>query len=497
MSNPLNLFKKISTLDFLVFIVLFAMVSSGALLILKAQHSSPTEIAAEVNGIPIITEIAGRSVEPTDNTKPVGEDNPQAIKDELLVMIPDKAGLAQFGDRIEPIEDLPDIYRLRVDGAGTLEQKQAEVAQKPGVEIAEPNYIIHATEPPQPPPNRKPVAKFNRWQWSMIRIQAHDAWNVTRGSGVTVAVIDSGVRGDHVELKNGMIGPHKSFVPKGTSTRKFGNDNYVCHNDGNALHDFDGHGTAVASIITAAGDRVGMAGVAPAAKIMALQSIDCWGYGEAVFTYRAIWHAADNGADVINMSLGWFKQYDPDACKLLGSAVRHALAKNVSVVASSGNEREGPVKCPANIDGVVAVGAIDRYNNLVSNSTWGSSWGKEQSVVAPGIQVAAADSNMKSWIIEKDKNKYKGPAIGYNSAYKLKFNGTSAAAPHVAGVAALIKSINPKLSPAQVKDIIQKTATNPGSHAGKLPNSSYGYGVVNAYGAAAYTQQYFKSSGGQ
>jgi subtilisin family serine protease len=174
------------------------------------------------------------------------------------------------------------------------------------------------------------------------------------------------------------------------------------------------------------------------------------------------------------MSLGG-EAYQGTCPQIEIDAVNYALSKGVTVVAASGNAKS-PVSCPARIPGVIAVGAIDRYNNIVNNAAWGSNFGPEQSVMAPGIQIAAACS-----CLDEDGQP--------NDDYELKFNGTSAATPFVAGVVALMKSVNPSLRPAEVKDFIQRTATNPGPNAGTLPNASYGHGIVNALEAVKLAQQ--------
>lgn len=490
-TNPFSAFRRLAPIDIIVLVFLVFLLVAGVFIIYKSRTT--VNPVSEAPSIPVFAEVGDRPVEAVNNSEAVTTDNPQAIKDELLVTISDKAHLAQFGDNIESIDDLPNTYRLKVEGQDTLSQKQVEVAAKPGVESVNPNYVVFATEPPQPTPNKKPVARFDRWQWGIDKIGARSAWGITKGSGVTVAVLDTGVRGDHVEIRKSLDGPHKTLFPAGQKSA-WGNGGWACVNDGNPLHDFDGHGTAVASIITAAGDRVGMAGVSPDAKIMAVQVLSCAGAGTAESIARGIRHAVDNGADVINMSLG---SYGGKGCANVEvDAINYAISKNVLVVASSGNERHGSVGCPARLPGIMAIGAINRDGSIVANVSWGSNWGSQQSVMAPGIHIAAADnaSSPEWW---EGKKKVHDKVFSYSDRYVLKFNGTSAAAPHVAGVAALVRSINPQLTPAQVKDIIQKTTTNPGSQAGKLPNSTYGHGIVNAYNAVTYTKQYHSPGGGR
>jgi thermitase len=464
--QPQRATRRIAPLDLLVLVFLVGLVASGVYLILKSRSiKSPS---AESSITSVVTQIAGQAVEPVDNKKTASDDNPQAIKDELLVTLANKTDANQFGDKIKPIDGLPNTYKLTIDGSGTLADKQAEVAKKPGVENAEPNFLMFTSD--QPPGSSKPVDKFANWQWGITRVNARQAWSVTKGGGVTVAVVDTGIRADHKVFQDSIDNSHVvSFVPRGSTSTVNGK---TCTNSGSARVDDNGHGTAVASIITAPDSQPGltMAGVAPHAKIMPIQAQGCGGYGTIEWVAKGIRYAADNGAQVINLSLG-SQDKTCGGGGVIESAVKYALSKGVTVVASSGNDKKALVDCPARLSGVIAVGAIDRYNNVVSNNKWGSNYGPELSVVAPGDQIAVACSCMQA----------SGSNSSGNGLFLLKFSGTSASAPFVAGVAALVKSAHPDFTPAQIKDVIQKTAADPGtSNSGKLPNDKYGYGIVNA-----------------
>lgn len=444
------------------------------------QGNKKNQIAETSNNDTVIVQSIGdQAVEAVDKNTPISDTNPQAIKNELLIEITDKKYLVQFGDDISPIKDFPDFYKLKVEGEGTLAEKQKTIASKPGVISAEPNKLVTADRPASPGGS----TGFSRWQWGVNKINVKKAWRENKGGGVVVAVLDTGIRTDHIAFENSLAKGSISYVKKGTMKATINGKEQSCENDGNWANDVGGHGTSVASIITAPGNYrvkkggeilkgysktfgkgngLQMSGVAPNARIMTVQVLGCFG-GWDEWIARGIRHAAENGADVINMSLG----SDTTECAaIVKRAVKYALGKNVSIVASSGNSKK-PVGCPARIPGIIAVGAVDRFGNLTSNASWGSNYGKQQSVTAPGMHIASACACLKLT----------------NNYYMLKFNGTSAAAPFVAGTAALIKGVNNYYTPEYVKKTIQKTANNP-NHGNKSHHDNYyGYGIIDAYAA--------------
>ncbi|MDD4504178.1 MAG: S8 family serine peptidase, partial [Clostridiaceae bacterium] len=177
------------------------------------------------------------------------------------------------------------------------------------------------------------------WQWGLEAVNLENMWgdeSINERSQVTIAIVDTGVDIDHDELKDSIV-PGYDFV----------------NNDSDADDDC-GHGTHVAGIAAAAHDGKGIAGVAGGAKIMPVKVLDENGLGSTVEIINGILYAVNNGADVINLSLG----------SNLGSraeeeAVQYALGRGVTVVAAAGNDYSGPVSYPAAYDGVIAVGAVD------------------------------------------------------------------------------------------------------------------------------------------
>ncbi|MEU7703445.1 type VII secretion-associated serine protease mycosin [Streptomyces sp. NPDC039028] len=284
-------------------------------------------------------------------------------------------------------------------------------------------------------------------QWGLQALHTEEAWRTTRGEGVTVAVLDTGVDAEHPDLKGSVLAG-RDLVGFGASRGD---------------RAWARHGTAMAGIIAGHGHGPdggdGVLGIAPDARILPVRVIL-----ESTDTSRdkarktrgtaladGIRWAADHGADVINMSLGDdSKSAHPDAGE--DAAVQYALAKGVSVVASAGNggEKGDHISYPAAYPGVIAVTAVDRYGTHASFST--RRW--YATVSAPGVDIAIADP---------DQRYYEGW-------------GTSAAAAFASGAVALVRSAHPDLTPAQVKRLLIDTARNR-PEGGR--SDAKGYGTVD------------------
>ncbi|MFE7893094.1 type VII secretion-associated serine protease mycosin [Streptomyces sp. NPDC057412] len=291
-------------------------------------------------------------------------------------------------------------------------------------------------------------------QWALEAMHTQEAWRTTKGAGVTVAVLDTGVDNDHPDLKDNVL-TGKDMVGFGAERGD---------------RPWARHGTAMAGIIAGhghgQGNGDGVLGIAPEAKILPVRVILEDGdparakarntRGNALA--EGIRWAADHGADVINLSLGDdSKSAHPEAGE--DEAVQYALRKGAVVVASAGNggEKGDHISYPAAYPGVIAATAVDRYGTRASFST--RRW--YATVSAPGDKVVIADP---------DRKYYEGW-------------GTSAAAAFVSGAVALIKAAHPSLTPAQIKRLLEDTARNaPAS--GR--DDSRGYGFVDP--AAALTK---------
>ena len=257
--------------------------------------------------------------------------------------------------------------------------------------------------------------------WGLDNINAPEVWDGgdgfagATGQGATVAVIDTGVDLDHPEFSGRIVAGY-DFV-----------DGDIIPDDGN------GHGTHVAGTIAAANDGIGMTGVAYNANIMPLRVLNNEGYGWTRDIIAAVRWAADNGADVINMSLG-----SGGYSQAMAEAITYASDRGSVVVMAAGNSGGASPDFPASYattDGI-AVGAVDRNRALAGFSNRAGTTELDY-VTAPGVNVYSAV-----------------PGGGYDT-----FNGTSMASPHVAGIAGLLKGHDRTLAPSRIEDLITGSAS--------------------------------------
>ena len=287
-------------------------------------------------------------------------------------------------------------------------------------------------------------------QWYLPQIGTDRAWGATRGRGVVVAVVDTGVDYNHPDLKANMTGTGHSFV---TNT-----------DDG---IDVFGHGTHVAGIAAAAfNNGEGVAGVAPEAKILPVGVLGAEGGGSLFAIANGIKYAADYGVKtnshvVVNLSLGGPATFDP----VSKAAGWYATKKGALLVAAAGNSNTA-VGTPARItEYFMAVSATDQANGKASFSNFG----KEIAVGAPGVEIMNTTPTYKCPLNDH------GYALNYAA-----LRGTSMATPVVAGVAALVWSIHPDWTWQQVRDHVRKTSRDLGEPG---HDNVYGDGLVQA-GAA-------------
>lgn len=333
--------------------------------------------------------------------------------------------------------------------------------------------------------------------WSLSAVKAPQAWNITTGNGAVVAVIDTGFAMEHEDLKNQWfknIGEQGttttgdicwSGTPADKSTNKCDDDNngyvddwrgwdfFEVNNDPQTgqvdpLGEAVAHGTEVAGLVGATGNNgVGVATINWDARIMPLQVLSDNGYGYSSDLIAAIHYAVDNGAKVINMSLGG-DMPDPEVT----AAVKYAYDHNVVVVAAAGNcgtgteyacdpARPGAMGYPALDDHVIAVGASDQNGGKASFS----SYGPKLDVVAPG----SGRISSPTW-----------SSTDGVSAYADYLYGTSFASPYVAGLVSLIKSVRPDSSVNDIRAIIDGSATKVATMNGEIYKNETGHGLINA-----------------
>lgn len=342
------------------------------------------------------------------------------------------------------------IYQLKIPEDLTIEEMLYVFRQNPDVEYAEPNYIAYIAVTPND--------TFFKWQYALYNsgqeigspgspkgearadIKATAAWEETKGDEkVIIAVLDTGVDLTHPDIENKIQ----------ASGRDFANDDVDATDD-------NGHGTHVAGIAAAeANNDEGIAGVAWNCKILPVKVMDAEGSGFYSWIIEGIRWAADNGADVINLSLGGDEQ-----AQSLEDAVRYAYEKDIVIVAAAGNDATSVLYPAAYDDYCLAVAASD-YND--SRPDW-SNFGPEVDVTAPGERVI---SLVPTW--------FWGPgSIPYAFG-----SGTSMSTPHVAGLVALIKSLKPWLKASEIMNVIRYSAddVNSADYPGK--DEFTGYGRVN------------------
>jgi serine protease len=299
------------------------------------------------------------------------------------------------------------------------------------VESIEPNYIYRASIAPNDP-------EYSR-QWHLHNINAEQAWDNNRGAGATVAVIDTGVS-KVTDLNKTEFVPGYDFV-----------------NNRPEADDDNGHGTHVAGTIAqSTNNGYGVAGVAYESKIMPLKVLSSSGGGTITDIAEAIKFAADNGADVINMSLGGGGE-----SSLMKEAIDYAYRKGTVIVAAAGNENQNSASYPARYNHVLGVAAYDAAGEKAEFSNYGA-----------GVDIAAPGGGHGSKIWQETIN----PDGGGSQIIGLQ--GTSMAAPHVAGVAALVKAVGIK-DPEAVMQVLQSSVR----HVTEDPLNHYGSGQLDASAA--------------
>lgn len=403
----------------------------------------------------------------------------------------DRAGVerlaARHGAQVERWLPRLGLALLRTD-ASPADRLVADLESEPDVVAAGPDApTAHAAD----------IPGDEHWaeQWGMVKVAAPAGWDLAWGqAGDPIAIVDSGVQYLHADLRDQMwYNPGESALDAATGLRNCNTplasngvdddqNGYVDDCRGFDFVDFDndprdlfGHGTVVAGIAAAAtnnpdpyvpGGFEGVAGMARQAKIMALRGLNAGGTGTGFNLAEAIAYAAENGARVINLSFTFDPQTSPDSPHVLAvqRAVADAQAAGALVVAAAGNEAYNGIDYPAKLPGVLAVGASTPNDQ---RATAFSNYGARLDLLAPGV-------NIYTPLMSTGNFNY-----GY---YNGTGNGTSFAAPHVAGVAALVRGLRPDLGQADVYALLRRTADDLGA-TGFDPQT--GWGRLNAARALA------------
>lgn len=344
-----------------------------------------------------------------------------------------------------------DVYKIQISEASTVEETLYALSRNPDVEYAEPDYIASIALTPNDPLFSYQYSLSNSGQQigslpgspkgkESADIKATAGWEETTGKeNVIIAIIDTGVDLLHPDLKNKIQSSGRDLV----------------NNDFDATDDH-GHGTHVAGIAAAdTNNGEGVAGVAWKCKILPVKVMDKEGTGFYSWVIEATIWAVDNGAQVVNLSLG-----GDEPAQSLRDAVKYAFEKGAVVVAAAGNDG-GAVLYPAAYDAYCLAVAATDYNDL--RTSW-SNFGSSVDIAAPGERVAGC---VPTW--------YWGP----NSFPYAFSSGTSMSTAHASGLAALIKSIKPWLTAGEIMDVIRYSADdiNASQHKGK--DEFIGYGRIN------------------
>lgn len=388
---------------------------------------------------------------PLREARPLRPERPEYVAGEILVKF--------SGEEKAKVVRLP---RFK-----SVEQAIGEYGRRYDVEYAEPNYIAHAFMVPNDP--------YYSYQWHFTQIKTESAWDVSWGEGVKVAIIDTGIAyEDYCEGSRWRQTCYEKasdfaatcFVPG----YDFVNSDTHPNDDSSP-----GHGTHVAGTVSqSTNNGVGVAGIAFKSCLMPIKVLGSGGSGTYANVADGIRWAADNGAKIINLSLGGSAD-----SQTLKDAVAYAYGKGVTVVAAAGNDGKNKISYPAAYDDyVIAVGATRFDETLAYYSNYGSSL----DLVAPGgdLNVDQSGDGYADGVLQQtyENSGWRGVSWGY---YFLQ--GTSMAAPHVAGVAAMVIA-NGVSGPDNIRQILESSAKDLGD-AGR--DDTFGHGLLDAATALGTT----------
>jgi subtilisin family serine protease len=381
---------------------------------------------------------------------PVTEDGVQTLATDTVILegyaAADLKAARNAGAKVID-EGIEGKVLLRAEGVEQAFEIAALLRER-GVGAASPNFLRRVVRP------RRSAAPE---MWAHALIGVPEAWEITKGyPGIRVAVLDEGVDGTHPALRPALVA-ERDFI---------GNNGSSAMPDGD-----DAHGTACAGIIVSRSKTV--PGIAPKCSLVAARIGMGDGAGGWVFddfrTVDAIdWCWRDQRADVLSNSWGGGAPSDA-----ITRAIRRAQGNgrngNGAVVVFAAGNDQSPIDYPGSLRSVITVGASNWLDERKTRSSgdgeswWGSNYGPTMDLLAPGVGIATTD------IVGQ---------AGYDPGdYTKSFNGTSSAAPHVAGAAALMLSVAPGMTAARVRDVLVQTAKKIGGQQGWSPD--YGWGRLD------------------
>jgi subtilisin family serine protease len=366
---------------------------------------------------------------------------------------------------------VPGWYEVSVPEGKSPEDVIDSLVSDPGVKAAELDPVVQLDplERLAPLDHSPPIAvddPHRDLQWHLTAIQAESAWAESTGLGVIVAVVDTGISTDGEDLScQALVSPYN--VLSGSTS---------------AVDDH-GHGTHLAGTIAQCTDNgVGVAGVAPHARLMSVKVLDSSGTGHLSDVASGIEWARAHGADVINLSLGC------QGCQntMVDEAIEAAVADGVVVVAAAGNSGAGSAMYPASHPDVIAVGAIDFRNVKAPYSNTGS----QLDLVAPGGNTNRDDNSdshpdgvLQETFCDADPASCPWSMSGSNGWGYYFFQGTSMAAPHVSGAVALLLEKSPGADPGAIRTALFETALDLGEPGF---DTTYGHGLVQLHDALGF-----------
>ncbi len=328
---------------------------------------------------------------------------------------------------------------LSAPAGHSTEDILAAYASMPEVQYVEPDYVatIGDSQPTGPLLTADDLRTVQQMtndpklssQYSITKMSVTGAWDATRGDNVVIGILDTGADFTHPDLNGKFVSSGRDFV----------------NNDSDATDDH-GHGTHVSGIAAAATNNgVGIAGVGYNAKILPVKVLDSSGSGSYSAIANGITWATDNGAKVINMSLG-----GPYSSQVLEDATNYAWNHGVVIIAAAGNSNTSSPSYPAMSAHVIGVGATDENDQRASFSNYG----QNADIAAPGNNILSTvmGGQYQSW------------------------SGTSMASPNAAGVAALVAAAHPTWTNSQIRSALETTTDNTNAGA-SIP---LGYGRINA-----------------